>query len=168
MEAAGIGPQTTGSPIMIHEEIPRPAGFTTWLQVVRCYQKASRRLSLRLRPLDITLAQLDVLANLHARGGGGVTQQELAQRLLVTKGNVSGLLDRMVVRGLVERRTDPSDRRSNQIFLTPGGKRLAARAVAIQREFVKEMLETLTPDEQGVLAGMLERVEERLEGMENN
>lgn len=150
------------------DEVARPAGFTTWLQVVRCYQKASRSLALRLRPLDVTLAQLDVLANLHARSGDGVTQQELARRLLVTKGNVSGLLDRLVKRKLVERRSDPRDRRSNRIFLTAQGRHLATEAVRAQRDFVRGMLEVLQDPEQDALASMMERVEERLDDLDTS
>src|ERR1017187_5946517 len=79
----------------------RPMGFKAWLQVVRCYQKGLRRLSERLSPLDLTSAQLDVLANLFAGPEEGLTQEQLSQRLLVTKGNVSGLLDRLSQRGWV-------------------------------------------------------------------
>ena len=54
----------------------------------------------------MTLPQFDVLATLWH--GEGITQQELASRLLVTKGNVVGLIDRLCTAGLVERRADPA------------------------------------------------------------
>ena len=57
----------------------------------------------------------------------GITQQELAERLLVTKANVVGLIDRVSPAGWVERRADPEDRRVNRLYLTNAGRKLAAR-----------------------------------------
>jgi DNA-binding MarR family transcriptional regulator len=72
-----------------------------------------------------------------------MSQQELAERLYVTKGNVSGLLDRMVEAGLVERRAIPGDRRSNALYLTSKGRDLANRGIAAQRAYVMRTLGTL-------------------------
>lgn len=135
----------------------------TWLQVVRCYQKASRRLADRLAPLDLSNAQLDVLANLLAGPAEGMTQEQLGQRLLVTKGNVSGMLDRMGERELVERRPHPEDRRSKLVHLTPRGRQLAEKAVLIQRQFIAELMEAVPPKELAILAGTMEHVEQRID-----
>jgi DNA-binding MarR family transcriptional regulator len=72
-----------------------------------------------------------------------MSQQELAERLYVTKGNVSGLLDRMVEAELVERRSIPGDRRSNALYLTSKGRDLANRGIAAQRAYVMRTLGTL-------------------------
>jgi hypothetical protein len=72
-----------------------------------------------------------------------LSQQELAERLYVTKGNVSGLLDRMVEAGLVERRPIPGDRRSNALYLTGQGRDLAERGIAAQRAYVTSTLGAL-------------------------
>ena len=69
----------------------------------------------------LTLPQFDVIATL--RFSEGVTQQELAERLLVTKGNVTGVLDRLENLGWVERRPDAQDRRANRLHLTAAGRR---------------------------------------------
>jgi MarR family transcriptional regulator, organic hydroperoxide resistance regulator len=69
-----------------------------------------------------------------------VTQQDLAERLYVTKGNVSGLVDRLVEAGLVERRASPGDRRSHALHLTRAGRRLAERGIAVQADFVRQTL----------------------------
>ena len=79
----------------------------------------------------VTLPQFDVLATLWH--GEGITQQELAERLLVTKGNVVGLIDRLCGAGLIERRDDPADRRANRLHLTKAGrKRLAAAGASVE------------------------------------
>ena len=83
-------------------------------------------ISERLRALGLSVPQCDVLTTLSETEG--VSQQELASRLYVTKGNISSLLDRLAAAGLVERRTLDGDRRSHAIHLTPEGRALRSRA----------------------------------------
>ena len=143
----------------------RPQGFKAWLQVVRCYQKALRRLSERLIPLKVTSAQLDVLANLFAGPEQGLTQEQLVQRLLVSKGNVSSLLDRLCQRGWVIRSPHPDDRRSNLILLTVPGRQMAEQAVAVQRQFVEDLMGHIEERDLIPLEETLTRLEEHLEKM---
>ncbi len=143
-------------------DLPRPRGFLPWLQVVRCYQKASRRLSERLSRLDLTNAQLDVLANLLTGPEEGLTQDQLGQRLLVTKGNVSGLLDRLGERGLVTRSPNPEDGRSKLVQLTRAGVQLAEKAVKVQREFIAALMAPVSEPDLERLGGVLEQVEQQL------
>jgi DNA-binding MarR family transcriptional regulator len=69
-----------------------------------------------------------------------MTQQDLAERLYVTKGNVSGLIDRLVEAGLVERRPIPGDRRSHALYLTAAGADLATRGIVAQKAYVARTL----------------------------
>jgi MarR family transcriptional regulator, organic hydroperoxide resistance regulator len=66
----------------------------------------------------------------------GVSQQTLAKRLYVTKGNISGLLDRLESAGLVERRSTATDRRQYEIYLTEAGRTAAEHAINIQHELI--------------------------------
>ncbi len=141
-----------------------PPDFKIWLNTVRSYQKISRKLAELLRPIDITTAQLDILANL-LRHSEGLTQKALVDRLLVTKGNVSGLLERLVGRGLVERRVNPSDARSKMVHLTDLGQTVATQAVTIHRQFVDNLMEVLSDREKEELAEVMSRVEERIESL---
>src|SRR5687768_3651944 len=93
-------------------EGPAEVKLRTWVALVRTFSLVQRRLVTVLARHDLTLPQFDVLATL--RFSEGVTQQELARRLLVTKGNVCGILDRLGDVGWVERRTDPRDARANR------------------------------------------------------
>ena len=120
------------------------------------YQRTSARLASLLRPLKLTVAQFDALANLYVQDS--ISQQQLAQRLLVTKGNVSGLVDRLAARKLVARKPDPADGRRNLIRLTKSGQRLAHKALQVQRRLVDEMMEPLSRDERQLLRDMLERL----------
>ena len=126
---------------------PRPANdidpLRVWFRFLRLHRRASIAIAADLRALGLSIPQFDLLSTLTEREG--LSQQELAQRLYVTKGNVSGLLDRMVEAGLVERRATPDDRRSNALHLTPKGRSLAERGIAAQRDYVGRTLGTLDP-----------------------
>jgi DNA-binding MarR family transcriptional regulator len=115
-----------------------------WFRLLRLESRINTALGSRLRALGLTAPQCDVLATLTEREG--VSQQELAARLYVTKGNISGLIDRLVASGLVERRTIAEDRRSHAIYLTAAGRRRAQEAVAMQREFVAQTFGQLPPE----------------------
>ncbi len=114
-----------------------------WFRLLRLNARLGAAIGDRLRCIGLSVPQCDVLATLTEREG--VNQQELAQRLYVTKGNISGLIDRLETAGLVERRATAGDRRSHAIFLTAEGRELARRGVDIQRAYVTETLGRLTP-----------------------
>jgi MarR family transcriptional regulator, organic hydroperoxide resistance regulator len=109
-----------------------------WLRFVRLQHRLSAAVAGELRAIGLSIPQFDVISTLTEREG--MTQQELAERLYVTKGNVSGLIDRMVDSGLVERRPIPGDRRSHALHLTQRGSELAARGLALQRSYVNATL----------------------------
>lgn len=115
-----------------------------WFRLLRLESRINTALASRLRALGLTAPQCDVLTTLTEREG--VSQQELAERLYVTKGNISGLIDRLVTSGLVERRTLAEDRRSHAIYLSSAGRRRAQEAIAMQREFVAQTFGQLPPE----------------------
>jgi DNA-binding MarR family transcriptional regulator len=114
-----------------------------WFRFIRLHRRTSAAIGGELKALGLSIPQFDLLSTLTEREG--VSQQELAQRLYVTKGNVSGLVDRLVEAGLVERRALPGDRRSHALHLTPGGIDLATRGIAAQKAYVARTLGRLAP-----------------------
>ena len=100
------------------------------MRLARTFHKIDRLASDQLRCSGLSSAQFDVLA--HVGAAEGITQQELAERLLVTKGNICGMIGRMETEGWVERKPDPEDRRANRLFLTRQGKALLAQAAPRQ------------------------------------
>lgn len=70
---------------------------------------------------DLTFAQFDVLVALAAAGEAGLSCSEIAERTLITKGGITGLLDRLEARGLVKRTPSRSDRRSVMVRLSTKG-----------------------------------------------
>ncbi len=116
---------------------------SVWFHMIRLHGRMSAAMNRRLREINLSIPQCDVLTALIEHEG--ISQQDLAQRLMVTKGNVSGLIDRLVIAGLVDRRTLNSDRRTHAIHLTPEGRRLALQGIAMQKAFVNETLGRLSP-----------------------
>src|SRR5215210_9019645 len=113
-------------------DLPHAADpLRVWFRFLRLHRRVSIAIAGELKAVGLSIPQFDLLSTLTEREG--LSQQELAERLYVTKGNVSGLLDRMVEAGLVERRSIPGDRRSNALHLTPKGRDPADQGIAAQR-----------------------------------
>jgi MarR family transcriptional regulator for hemolysin len=97
------------------------AAVLTMVRIVRLFTEATTRLA---REYKLNLPRLEVLLCLS--GGEGISQQELSERLLVTKGNVRMTLQAMEEEGLIERRTDAEDQRAHRLYMTPAGRQRLA------------------------------------------
>lgn len=116
-----------------------------WFRFIRLSQRLGGLVTARLRETGLSVPQFDVLSTLTEREG--CSQRELAERLYVTKGNVSGLVDRLVGAGLVERRAIPGDRRSHALYLTASGRKLAHRGMELHQQVMQETLGQLDADD---------------------
>ena len=128
---------------------------------MRIYHKVQRYETAHLAHYDLTLPQFDVLAQLSR--GEGITQQALADKLLVTKGNVCGLLDRMTEQGLAERREDPEDRRAHMLHLTPKGKGLIQTVLNPHGQVIAGVMGKLSHEKQKQLLGILSELDRSLD-----
>lgn len=128
-----------------------------WVRLLRVEQRVARVLTEDLKRWDLNLAQFDTLT--HVGAAEGIMQQELAESLLVTKGNVCQMLDRMERRGLISRRPDG---RANRLFLTEEGRRLYREVVPSHEDLVAEQLSKLTPEEQRDLMRLLGKLDRSL------
>lgn len=128
-------------------------GVALWVRLARAYLRNIRLAEARLRAWDLSVAQFDVLAQVGAHEG--LSQQELAQRLLVTQGAVTQLLDRLERRGLIRRCPDG---RLKRLALTEEGRRLRDLVVPGQEQFQAEQFAALTRDEQRQLLTLLRKL----------
>ena len=111
-----------------------------WLRLLRASRGIESELRERLRvAYDMTLPQFDVLAAL-ARHAEGVTMTELSRYLMVSNGNVTGIVDRLVDNGWIERRATPGDRRATLVCLTPKGGADFEAMAAVHEGWVDELL----------------------------
>lgn len=137
----------------------RDPGLLAWLRLARVYTAIDRRTAQFLRQFDLSTAQFDVIAQVGAREG--LSQQELAEALLVTKGNVTQLLDRLEERGLIERRTEPG-RRGKALYLTEAGWALNRQAVPAQEAMIASLFEPMERDDRIRLGTLLRTVDRAL------
>jgi DNA-binding MarR family transcriptional regulator len=141
---------------------PEELELRVWIQMVRTLGRIERRLEQALNQHSLSISQFDIMATLGFEQG--ITQQELAERLLVTKGNICGMIDRMEASGWVERRSDPDDRRTNRLFLTRRGKTLLAQSAPGQHALLEEIMSALEPGELQALYQYLDRLDESAGG----
>ena len=103
-----------------------------------------------LRRDHLTAAQFNALLVLRAAGAGGLLMGELGERLVVTKSNVTGLVDRLERQGLVAR-GEHHDRRATLVRLTDAGAELLERALPRHAELLAELTGCLTDREKRTL-----------------
>jgi DNA-binding MarR family transcriptional regulator len=89
--------------------------------LAEAYQAFERLSGRHVRELGLTPAQFDIVATLGDTDG--MSFRELGERTLITKGTLTGVVDRLEVRGLVERVASDVDRRSVSVRLTTAGER---------------------------------------------
>jgi DNA-binding MarR family transcriptional regulator len=135
----------------------RSPAVPAWLRLARIFQRIDRASAEWQRRHDLTLAQFDVLA--HVGASDGITQQALANALLVTKGHVCQILDRMEARGLIRRERHG---RENLLHLTDAGRALFAQAVPDQEALIAGQFASLTPDEVRELLKLLRKLDRSL------
>ncbi|MGI8824872.1 MAG: MarR family winged helix-turn-helix transcriptional regulator [Chloroflexota bacterium] len=129
----------------------------SWLRLARVVQRVERRLEEDCRLQGLSMAQSDVLA--HVGAAEGMTQQQLADSLLVTKGNVCQLLDRMERLELLQRRQEG---RANRLYLTPQGRALFDEVVPGHEASLHVIFDVLSVEEQRHLLWLLKRLDRSL------
>ena len=136
----------------------RTPGLLAWWRLARIVQKVDRVATESLRWRQLSPAQVDVLAKVGS--SEGISQQELANALLVTKGNVCQLLDKMEGSGLLERRPDG---RVNRLFLTEQGRRVHDEVVPQHEAMLAERFNTLSETDQRELLRLLRQLDHSLD-----
>lgn len=117
------------------------------LRITRRDQRAAAR---HLGQWDLSYAQFDALAQIGAQEG--ISQHELADRLLVTQGNITQLLDKLERRGLVRRCPEG---RTNRLVLTDDGRALFAAVVPAHEDWQQARLDALSAADQRELLRIL-------------
>jgi DNA-binding MarR family transcriptional regulator len=125
------------------------AALRTWLRLLACTNAIEKHLQSQLRQkFESTLPRFDVLAELDAaetQPGRAISMSGLSKRLMVTNGNVTGLVEQLVKEKLVTRSADPNDGRSQFVRLTKSGKRAFHRMVPEHRAWVEKIFCQLSP-----------------------
>ena len=127
-----------------------------WIALARSAATFSRALAARLADLELTLPQFGVLEALYHLGP--LPLGELADKLLVTGGNVTFVMNRLEEQGLVTRARCEEDRRVVRACLTPLGHERIAEIFPGHADYVHELAGQLDPEEQELLRNLLRKL----------
>lgn len=126
--------------------------------LVRAYQAFTGYSDTHVRQLGLTPPQFDVIATLG--NTAGMTMNVLAEKTLVTKGTLTGIVDRLEQKGLVQRQVPPENRRCFKIVLTPAGEEVFAQIFPAHIAHLKQRFNQLTPAELQQLRQSLSKIRE--------
>ena len=139
-----------------------PAGnkleLRLWLRMLSCVNFISAEIRRKLRAeFGVTLPQFDVLAQLQ-REQDGLRLGELSRRLMVTNGNLTGLVDKLVEAGFVVREGVPGDRRVQIVRMTKAGATLFSHMARSHETWLSDMLSDVKDETMSALIRELELV----------
>ncbi|MFI5010784.1 MAG: MarR family winged helix-turn-helix transcriptional regulator [Hyphomicrobiales bacterium] len=133
------------------------AELRLWLRLLTCTTLIESEIRRRLRQgFGTTLPRFDLMAQLE-RAHGGMTLNEVSKRMMVTNGNVTGLVERLVAEGLVDRRPAPNDRRAQVVRLTPKGRQIFQRMATAHGEWLAALFAGLDEDEIAKMMALLSK-----------
>jgi DNA-binding MarR family transcriptional regulator len=126
-----------------------------WFRLLTVFKMIEGKLRTRLRTkFDVSIPHFDVLAILDARKEP-MTMGELSAGLMVTTGNVTGIVDTMIEEGLVTRSPNPADRRSHLIQITPVGHKMFSSIAPALAKWFEEAMSSMSKAEIVLLLELL-------------
>ena len=144
---------TVDAETRVHDD--HHASLRLWLRMLSCTNQIESRVRQLLQAkFDTTLPRFDLMAQLE-RTTEGLTMFELSQRLMVTRGNVTGIADGLENDGLIVREVDAGDRRVFRAKLTPEGRRHFARMAREHERYIVELFGSMKVAERNTLFELL-------------
>lgn len=126
--------------------------FAAWWHLARAYHSLACRVNRFFEERGITGAQFGVLRCLADAGPDGLMLSDLSRHLMVTCGNITGVVDRLEQAGYLHRERQPDDRRVVIARLTPAGSALHAGIMPAYRDLVADLLDVLAPEDRELLS----------------
>lgn len=125
-----------------------------WFRITRIYNQSIREFNQHLKKWNLTAAQFDILVQVgsHER----LSQQELANKLFVTKGNITQLLRKMEDLGLINRK---QEWKTKYLILTEVGKEFFYEVVSKQEQFQASQFSNLNYKEKKQLLDLLRKIQ---------
>jgi DNA-binding MarR family transcriptional regulator len=133
-----------------------------WLRLLTCTHLVETHVRKALaKEFKTTLPRFDLMAQLE-RAPHGLQMGELSRRMLVTGGNVTGIVDQLERGGLLVRTEDPADRRAYLVKLTKEGRRLFGQMAAEHETWIIKLFSGIPKREQRALHESLSRLRGQL------
>ncbi|MCX7855376.1 MAG: MarR family transcriptional regulator [Anaerolineae bacterium] len=135
------------------------------LRLLRLIGGLRSRFTRGLARYGLTFPQFVALGSLEHAEGQALRMGDLAAATHQSAASMTGIVDRLLDQGLVERRPDPDDRRSVIVALTEEGAQLLERVRADQRHMVEQLLRSLSVEERAIFYNILDKL---LQGLEKD
>lgn len=133
-----------------------------WLRLLTCSHLIENHVRKSLAAhFKTTLPRFDLMAQLE-RFPDGLQMGELSRRMLVTGGNVTGIVDQLEGAGLIVRAEDPADRRAYLVKLTKDGRRLFRQMAVEHESWIVNLFSGVPKREQRVLNESLSHLRAQL------
>ena len=132
-----------------------------FLNLAYTYDVVSSDMSSRVTPYGITRAGFNVLRILSRSGSKSCKQNEISQIMLVSRANITGLVDSLSRQSLVERISDPNDRRVNMIKILPKGEKLLEALLPGYYKHMHEVSSVFTENDKKIFNELLKRLRNR-------
>lgn len=141
--------------------MPREPALATLRELARCFQAFEAYSAAHIRTLGLTPPQFDIVATLG--NTAGMSFKELGEKTLITKGTLTGVVDRLEARGIVRRVGSAEDRRSTRVELTAAGATLFEQVFPGVVARTKQVFDILGESERLALEAGLRRLREAFE-----
>jgi DNA-binding MarR family transcriptional regulator len=133
-----------------------------WLRLLTCSHLIETHVRKALATqFKTTLPRFDLMAQLE-RAPDGLQMGELSRRMLVTGGNVTGIVDQLERSGSIVRTEDPQDRRAYRVKLTKEGRRLFLQMAAAHETWIVKLFSGIAKREQRALSESLSHLRAQL------
>ncbi len=140
------------------EDRSRDQELLTWYRFIRVMRKSISVMDESMRNINVSRYQFDLLMQVALEDG--INQQTCADRMNVTKGNITQHIDRLEVQELIRREKEG---RANCLHLTKSGKALVANMIPVHDQRVKEILSLLTWEELVQFQSILRKLDRGLD-----
>ncbi|OMP65781.1 MarR family winged helix-turn-helix transcriptional regulator [Domibacillus epiphyticus] len=141
-------------PDTFRQKRERMLSILAWFRLSRFYHQSIRRSNQHLKKWNMTVAQFDVLVQVGSNVR--ISQQDLADQLLVTKGNMTQLLSKMEQLGWIQREREW---KIKYITLTDAGRELLDEVLPVQEQFQADQFGKLTIEEKKQLTALLKKIQ---------
>lgn len=130
--------------------------LSTWIKLSRAFASVNKKSNENIKKFGLTQPQFAVIEALGHLGPLKVS--ELCDKMMVTGGNMTLILDNIVKLGYIERVFSKEDRRTIIVQLTPKGKSLFENIFKIHAEYITKIMSVLSSDEQLQLGLLLKKL----------
>ncbi|WP_169566331.1 MarR family winged helix-turn-helix transcriptional regulator [Sneathiella limimaris] len=135
---------------------PEKHRLRLWLRILKISRQIEGELRERFRTqFKSTLPRFDVMSALY-RQESGLKMSELSTALMVSNGNVTGIIERLVSEKMVVREPIPGDRRAMRVRLSEKGRSEFAHMAAVHQEWINELLAGVSAEDADLIGRLLD------------